>query len=172
MTARSRGAIGRSDWSPSRGPTSRMTTVEGSALTARTVASGAVEGGDELVLEGVVVSGDRRGRELGYPTANVEVPPTTTLPSDGVYAGWFERRDGSRYVAAISVGLRPTYYSEGARRLVEAYLLGFEGDLYGERVRLGVGAQVRGQVRFETSEQLIEQMQRDVEAVRASSAGL
>jgi FAD synthase len=127
-----------------------------------------VEDGDELVIEGVVVSGDRRGRELGFPTANVEVPGATTLPSDGVYAGWFERPDGCRYRAAISVGLRPTYYSEGGHRLVEAYLLGFEGDLYGERVRVGIGAWVRGQVRFESSQQLIEQMHRDVEAVRSA----
>jgi FAD synthase len=127
---------------------------------------------DALVLEGVVGRGDRRGRELGFPTANVEVPPTTSLPEDGVYAGWFERPDGSRYVAAISVGMRPTYYSEDGRRLVEAYLLGFAGDLYGERVRVIVGARVRGQVRFDNSEQLIEQMQRDVEAVRASAAAL
>lgn len=124
------------------------------------------------MLEGVVVSGDRRGRELGFPTANVEVPWATELPSDGVYAGWLQRPDGSRFVAAISVGLRPTYYREGGRRLVEAYLLGFGGDLYGERVRVGIGVRVRGQVRFDTSEQLIEQMQRDVEAVRVSAAAL
>jgi FAD synthase len=125
---------------------------------------------EELVLDGVVVSGDRRGKELGFPTANVEVSGTTALPADGVYAGWFERPDGNRYVAAISVGLRPTYYPEGGKRLVEAHLLGFAGDLYGERVRVGIGPVVRGQVRFETSEQLIEQMRRDVEAVRASAA--
>lgn len=125
-------------------------------------------GEGDYVLEGLVVSGDRRGRELGFPTANVEIPRGTALPDDGVYGGWFERADGTRYVAAISVGLRPTYYADG-KRLVEAYLLGFDGDLYGESVRLGIGRRVRGQVRFETSEQLIEQMHRDVEAVRVSA---
>ena len=124
----------------------------------------------EIVLEGVVVTGDRRGRELGFPTANVEVPSTAVLPADGVYAGWLERPNGARHVATVSVGLRPTYYADGARRLVEAYLLDFESDLYGEHVRVGVGMRVRGQTRFDTSEQLIEQMHQDVEAVRAASS--
>jgi riboflavin kinase/FMN adenylyltransferase len=146
-----------------------MTTVEGSVLTSTNGSVGSVENRDDLVVEGVVVRGDRRGRELGFPTANVDVRSATVLPADGVYAGWLERPDGSRYVAAISVGLRPTYYAEGGRRLLEAYLLGFEGDLYGEVVRVGVGGRVRGQVRFESSEQLIEQMHRDVEAVRAAA---
>jgi riboflavin kinase/FMN adenylyltransferase len=121
---------------------------------------------EEIVLEGVVVTGDRRGRLLGFPTANVELPAATQLPADGVYAGWFERPGGERYVAAVSVGTRPTYYREGGGRLVEAYLLDFDGDLYGEQVRVGVGAMVRGQGRFAGSEELIAQMQRDVDAVR------
>lgn len=141
-------------------------TIAGTPLT---VASDAVADDEELVLEGVVVTGDRRGRELGFPTANVEVS-AVSLPDDGVYAGWFERPDGTRYAAAISVGTRPTYYRDGGGRLVEAYLLDFDGDLYGELVRVGVGARVRGQARFEGSEELIEQMGRDVEAVRAATA--
>lgn len=127
-----------------------------------------VADGGEIVLEGLVVIGDRRGRELGFPTANVELPAATTLPADGVYAGWLERSDGRRHVAAISVGLRPTYYTDDGPRLVEAYLLDFEADLYGELVRVGFGARVRGQVRFDNSEELVEQMQRDVAAVRAA----
>jgi riboflavin kinase/FMN adenylyltransferase len=122
-----------------------------------------------LVMNGVVVTGDRRGRALGFPTANVEVPGDTVLPADGVYAGWLERADGSRFVAAISVGTRPTYYSKGGSRLVEAYLLDFDDDLYGENVRVGVGTLVRGQARFDDSQQLIEQMHRDVDAVRAAA---
>jgi riboflavin kinase/FMN adenylyltransferase len=120
-------------------------------------------------MNGVVVTGDRRGRALGFPTANVEVPGDTVLPADGVYAGWLERADGSRFVAAISVGTRPTYYSKGGSRLVEAYLLDFDDDLYGENVRVGVGTLVRGQARFDDSQQLIEQMHRDVDAVRAAA---
>jgi riboflavin kinase/FMN adenylyltransferase len=125
---------------------------------------------EEIVLEGVVASGDRRGRELGFPTANVELPSTAVLPADGVYAGWLERIDGVRHVAAISVGRRPTYYADGARRLVEVYVLDFASDLYGEQVRVGIGRQVRAQTRFETSEELIEQMHDDVAAVRAAAS--
>ena len=117
------------------------------------------------MLEGVVVTGDRRGRDLGFPTANVEIGADP--PPDGVYAGWFERADGSCHLAAISVGSRPTYYGLNGERLVEAYLLDFDGDLYGEHVRVRVGPKVRDQVRFTRSDELIEQMRRDVEAVRA-----
>jgi riboflavin kinase/FMN adenylyltransferase len=95
------------------------------------------------------------------------VPAATQLPADGVYAGWFERPGGERYVAAVSVGTRPTYYREGGGRLVEAYLLDFDGDLYGEHVRVGVREMVRGQARFAGSEELIAQMHRDVDAVRS-----
>ena len=123
------------------------------------------------MLEGVVVTGDRRGRELGFPTANVEVAATAPLPPDGVYAGWFERSEGQRHVAAVSVGTRPTYYREGGGRLVEAYLLDFDGDLYGEHVRVGISQMVRGQARFSGSEELIAQMHRDVDAVRARWRG-
>ena len=120
-----------------------------------------------LVLSGVVVQGDRRGRELGFPTANVELDAASPqLPDDGIYAGWFEAADGTRHLAAISVGSRPTYYGEHGNRLVEAYLLDFCGDLYGQDVRVGVGQKVRGQVRFFSNGELIEQMHRDVEEVR------
>ena len=146
---------------------SRIGTI---AVGWSAVASSLVSQVEELVLEGVVVIGDRRGRELGFPTANVEVPAASVLPADGVYAGWLERADGSRHVAAISVGTRPTYYGEGGERLVEAFVLDFDDDLYGEHVRVVVGPIVRGQGRFEDSDQLIEQMRRDVEAVRASVA--
>lgn len=137
----------------------------------RPVASGAVGGTastqSEPDLAGIVVAGDRRGRELGFPTANVEVPASAVLPPDGVYAGTLERSDGRSYVAAISVGTRPTYYSSDGSRLVEAYLLDFDGDLYGERVRILVLGRVRGQERFDSSEALVAAMQRDIESVRA-----
>jgi riboflavin kinase / FMN adenylyltransferase len=119
----------------------------------------------ELALHGVVVTGDRRGRELGFPTANVEI--RAEPPPDGVYAGWFVRADGTRHLAAVSVGSRPTYYGRHGERLVEAYLLDFDDDLYGEDVTVVVGPKVRDQVRFTGSDELIEQMRRDVEAVRA-----
>ena len=122
---------------------------------------------DEIVLEGIVVEGDRRGRLLGFPTANVELGPSYRLPADGVYAGWLERGDGSRHLAAISVGTRPTYYADRGVRLVEVHVLDFDGDLYEETVRVVVGERLRGQARFGSSEELIEQMRRDVAAIRS-----
>jgi riboflavin kinase/FMN adenylyltransferase len=120
---------------------------------------------------GVVVRGDGRGRQLGFPTANVSVAPGSVLPPDGIYAGWLERSsaapDQGLLPAAVSIGTRPTYYEDGeAERLVEAYVLDFDGDLYGESVRLVVGERVRGQVRFESEADLVAQMDSDVEAVR------
>ena len=123
---------------------------------------------EEVVLAGVVVTGDRRGgAELGFPTANVELDDSAPeLPEDGVYAGWLEDAAGDRRLAAVSVGSRPTYYGEHGARLLEAYVLDFAGDLYGQHVRVGVTARLRGQERFSGSEQLIAQMHRDVQAVR------
>jgi FAD synthase len=121
------------------------------------------------VLSGVVVRGDQRGRELGFPTANVEVGDAE-LPADGVYEGWLEDELGTRRLAAVSIGGRPTYYGEHGVRLVEAYVLDFCGDLYGQRVRVGVGSMVRGQERFSSGDALIAQMQHDVEAVRLAAA--
>jgi FAD synthase len=126
-----------------------------------------VEGDDERqqVIDGIVVAGDRRGRELGFPTANVET--LAELPPDGVYAGCLNRADGSRHLAAISVGSRSTYYGPHGERLVEAHVLDFDEELYGEQVTVLVGPKVRDQARFAGSDELIEQMRRDVEAVRA-----
>lgn len=119
------------------------------------------------IVQGVVVVGDRRGRLLGYPTANVET--TTELPDDGVYAGRLERGDGTILLAAVSIGRRPTYYAEGVR-LLEAYVLDFSGDLYGEHVRVEVGPRVRPQLRFDSSEALIAQMDDDIGKIRALAA--
>ena len=112
------------------------------------------------------MTGDGRGHLLGFPTANIEVPHGAELPADGVYAGWFERADGSRHAAAVSVGGRPTYYGLHGRRLVEAYLLDFDGDLYGEHVRVELVGWVRGQIGFGSSEALVAQIAEDVAQVR------
>lgn len=110
--------------------------------------------------------GDRRGRVLGFPTANVELPPGTVLPPDGVYGGRVHLSDRRIRSAAISIGSRPTYYGDGGIVLLEAYLLDFDGDLYGETVRVEVEALVREQARFESEDELIATMRRDVEQVR------
>lgn len=122
------------------------------------------------VVEGVVVEGDHRGRELGFPTANVSVGSSSALPDDGVYAGYVVRGDGTRHVAAISIGRRPTFYDDSAPPLVEAHLLDFDGDLYGEQLVVEVTALLRGQVRFASVEELIAQIDRDVDAARRAAS--
>lgn len=116
---------------------------------------------------GTVGTGDRRGRELGYPTANVAVPAAVCLPADGVYAGWYRHPDGRRHPAAISLGRRPTFYDDDAR-LLEAHLLDFDGDLYGQAAVVDFVAHLRGQVRFDEIDALVEQMGRDVAAARTA----
>lgn len=122
-------------------------------------------------LEGVVVRGDGRGRQMGFPTANVETQGPLELPDDGVYAGSVELPDGSRHAAAISVGRRPTYYEDG-ELLLEAHLLDFDGDLYGQLVRVEIGTLVRGQLRFTSTQDLVAQIRSDVAAVRSSTVTL
>ena len=88
------------------------------------------------------------------------------LPADGVYAGWYLRPDGERRAAAISLGRRPTFYLEEELSLLEAYILDFEGDLYGEEARVEFVAHLRGQAKFESPQALSEQMARDVATTR------
>jgi riboflavin kinase / FMN adenylyltransferase len=117
-------------------------------------------------VRGPVVRGDGRGGpELGFPTANLAVDEDIALPADGIYAGYFTRADGSAHRSAISVGRRPTFYEPGsAPVLVEAYLLDFDGDLYGEAARVSFLEHLRAEQRFESVEALIAQMKADVEA--------
>jgi FAD synthase len=118
-----------------------------------------------VVVEGIVVEGDHRGRALGFPTANLE-PGNANVPGDGVYAGYTTRAAGSRYLSAISVGTRPHYYGDDAAVIVEAHLIDFEGDLYGERLQVEIDSLIREQARFESEEELRAQIATDVEAVR------
>ena len=129
------------------------------------VAKGDVEAAAELLggpfqLEGKVVRGDGRGRELGMPTANLEPPEGMVLPAPGVYAARALGRP-----AAVNIGVRPTFERDGAL-VVEAYLLDFEGELYGRALRLEFVARLRDEVRFDSPEALVEQMHRDVARVR------
>ncbi len=143
-----------------------------STLVRRLVARGEVSLARELLgrdffIAGLVGSGDGRGSsELGYPTANVAYRPNRLLPADGVYAGWV--RQGKQYsISAISVGTRPTFYPEGGDRLIEAFLLDFSGDLYGREVSVGFRQYLRVQEAFDTSAELVAQIERDVTQVRA-----
>jgi riboflavin kinase/FMN adenylyltransferase len=118
-------------------------------------------------VRGVVAHGDERGRELGFPTANVSVPGEILLPADGIYAGWFERADGTVLPAALSLGRRPTFYAEAHVSLLEAHVLDFSGDLYDEAVRVRFVARLRGEERFDSVEALVEQIGRDCDDTRA-----
>ncbi len=109
-----------------------------------------------------VVHGDARGgAELGFPTANIDPSPRLIRPALGIYAGFADLADGSRYAAAISVGKRPQFYEDGSL-LVEAYLIGFSGDLYGQLLSLSFLEFLRGEMKFESVDDLVEQMHRDV----------
>jgi riboflavin kinase/FMN adenylyltransferase len=116
--------------------------------------------GAPFQLSGEVTRGDARGRELGFPTANIIPEEALACPGHGVYACLADGRP-----AAVSIGVRPTFRT-GRGELIEAYLLDFDGDLYGHRLELEFLERLRGERRFESPEALIEQMHRDVERTR------
>ncbi|OLF06252.1 bifunctional riboflavin kinase/FAD synthetase [Actinophytocola xanthii] len=118
-------------------------------------------------LEGIVVRGDRRGHELGFPTANLSTPRYAAVPADGVYAGRFSLLNAAGrapLMAAISVGTNPTF--SGRERRVEAFVLDVEEDFYGQRVAVDFVARLRDMERFESTEALVEQMHDDVRRAR------
>ena len=117
-------------------------------------------------VRGVVERGDQRGRELGFPTANVAVRPRVCLPKDGIYVGTFVDQDGVEHPAALSLGYRPTFYERQDTPLLEAHLLDFDGDLYDQKVKVRFVDRLRGEEKFDSVEALVEQMHRDVEATR------
>jgi riboflavin kinase/FMN adenylyltransferase len=112
-------------------------------------------------VEGIVVRGDGRGRELGFPTANLDIPDGLLVPPDGVYAGWVQDRR-----AAVSIGTNPHF--DGLERRVEAHLLDFDGDLYGERLVVELWVPLREQRRFDSLERLVSAIGEDVDATRAA----
>jgi riboflavin kinase/FMN adenylyltransferase len=130
-------------------------------------------------VEGVVVRGYQRGRQLGFPTANVETPQQTAIPADGVYAGWLEcvpvanlptSYEGERWPAAISVGTNPTF--EGVPRTVEAYALDRDDlELYGVHVAVDFQARLRGNTKFDSIDDLIAQIHADVSDARRLTSG-
>ncbi|MGA5650051.1 bifunctional riboflavin kinase/FAD synthetase [Streptomyces seoulensis] len=140
-----------------------------STLTRNLIAEGDIAGAREILgrphrVEGVVVRGAQRGRELGFPTANVETLPHTAIPADGVYAGYLYAQ-GETMPAAISVGTNPQF--DGTERTVEAYAIDRVGlDLYGMHVAVEFLAYVRGQAKFDSLDDLLVQMGADVERCR------
>jgi riboflavin kinase/FMN adenylyltransferase len=149
------------------------------ALAEGDVVHAAEHLGRPFSFRGVVAHGDRRGRTLGYPTANLPVPPALACPADGVYAGWVTRRDGldahgealpsgtepERWPAAISVGTNPTF--DGVARRVESYVLDRDDlELYDAPISVEFVERIRGQVRFTDIDELIDTMADDVARCR------
>ena len=134
-----------------------------SCVDAGDVTAAAVALGRPHRLPGVVVRGDQRGRELGFPTANLMTGRWAAVPGDGIYAAWLLRR-GEKLPAAVSVGTNPTF--AGRERRVEAYILDFDGDIYGERVALDFVAHLREMRSYDSIEPLLEQIREDVAHTR------
>lgn len=138
------------------------------------IARGAVGEAAELLgarfaLSGPVAHGEKRGRELGYPTANLLPPIGHALPAHGVYACRARLADGTEHAAAVSIGIRPQFESV-LGVLVEAYLLDFSGDLYDQMIELEFVERLRGEERFDGVDALIQQMERDVAETRRLAA--
>jgi riboflavin kinase/FMN adenylyltransferase len=123
-------------------------------------------------VRGVVGHGDARARDLGFRTANVAVPESICLPSDGIYAGWYFTPDGVRHPTAISLGRRPTFYEFADTSLLEAHLIDFDGDLYGQAARVQFVEHLRDELKFDSVEALIAQMTLDVERAASVLASL
>jgi riboflavin kinase/FMN adenylyltransferase len=149
------------------GPMVWSSTYVRQCLAAGDVAGAAEALGRPYAVRGTVVRGDQRGRELGFPTANVPTDGLTAVPADGVYAGWLRRRDtGEAFPAAISVGTNPTFHGTRERR-VESYVLDRDDlELYGVEVEVSFVERLRGMVAFESVEKLVAQMDDDVRRAR------
>jgi riboflavin kinase/FMN adenylyltransferase len=163
-----------------RVPLADRLTTEGDVISSKTIRD-ALDAGDVVLaqrmlgrgyeIRSIVAEGDRRGRTIGFPTANLPVPEETQLPADGVYACWFLREDGSRIKAATNVGKRPTFYADNVRSLVEAHLIGFRGDLYGENSRLVFVRRLRGEQRFSGVDELVAQLKVDISCTADALVG-
>ena len=166
-----RGAAGTTETLASLGFDVRaVPLVEGvsSTLVRRRLAAGDVEGAAQLLgrppeVEGTVVLGDQRGGTLGFPTANLDVPPELLVPAYGIYAG---AALGHR--AAISIGVNPHY--GGSERRIEPYLIDFDGDLYGQRLVVELWRRLRDERAFASEEELVAQIAEDVKATRAAES--
>ncbi|MGQ0617908.1 MAG: bifunctional riboflavin kinase/FAD synthetase [Acidimicrobiia bacterium] len=144
-----------------------------STAVRRALAAGDVERAGALLgraheVRGRVGRGDGRGGEFGFRTANLDVPEEIQLPADGIYAGWYVRPSGAVHPSAISLGRRPTVHEAQPYSLLEAHLLDFDGDLYGELGRARFVRRLRDEVKFASVDALVEQIGRDCDDARAA----
>ncbi len=149
-------------------PVAMGNAVVSSTRIRNLLVAGDVRGAAELLgrlysVSGPIVHGDRRGRELGYPTINVATPPGRLLPRDGIYATWVTI-EGARRAAATSLGVRPTF-GHGERAL-ESFILDFSGDVYGQEAETTFVERIRDELRFDTADELVARIKEDVEATR------
>lgn len=152
-------------------PLVKQLTGEGEVISSTSIRTALSDGdvekahrllGRPFEVRGVVTPGDRRGRTIGFPTANIPTTIDLQVPSDGVYAAWYIRDDGAQYPAAVNIGKRPTFYEDADRSLIEAHLIGFRGDLYGETAKVRFVRRLRGERKFDGVEALKEQLVKDV----------
>ena len=161
-------------WVEQAEPVGLGTGIVRSSVTRDLIAAGEVKAAGDMLgrrysLTGTVVPGDRRGRTLGFPTANLDLDADLVLPADGIYATW-ALIDGRRHQAATCIGVRPTFGVSG--RTVEAFILDFDEDLYGKPVTLEFAGRLRDEEAFSTVDALIRQMNLDVEQTRDLLSGL
>ena len=152
-------------------PLVKQLTGEGEVISSTSIRAALSEGdvekahrllGRPFEVRGVVTPGDRRGRTIGFPTANIPTTPDLQVPADGVYAAWYVRDDGAQYPAAENIGKRPTFYDDAERSLIEAHLIGFRGDLYGESAKVRFVRRLRGEKKFDGIDSLKQQLVKDV----------
>ena len=127
--------------------------------------------GRNFQIQGTVVKGDQRGQQIGFPTANIFVSEEMLLPGDGVYACWYEREDGSRHMAAVNIGRRPTFTTDEKESVLEAHLLSFDADIYGEVGCVEFVDFLRHERQFDSMESLREQLEADVMAAQSLLEG-
>ena len=152
-------------------PLVKQLTGEGEVISSTSIRAALSEGdvekahrllGRPFEVRGVVTPGDRRGRTIGFPTANIPTTPDLQVPADGVYAAWYVRDDGAQYPAAVNIGKRPTFYDDAERSLIEAHLIGFRGDLYGESAKVRFVRRLRVEKKFDGVDSLKQQLVKDV----------
>jgi riboflavin kinase / FMN adenylyltransferase len=155
------------DGAPAEGPDRVSSTAIRRALAVGDLATANEMLGRPHEVRGIVEHGDHRGREWGFPTANVAVPAQVQLPADGIYATWFVRPDGSVHPGAASLGRRPTIYDDQPYRLLEVHLLdGDDFDLYGETAAVRFVHRLRGEERYDDVDTLVAQIAQDCHEAR------
>lgn len=145
------------------------TTIRELLIDGR-VEEGAILLGRNYSLIGKIVKGDTVGRKLGFPTANISIPSEKLLPANGVYAVFSEVR-GKRYLGAMNVGVRPTISQDSGEKRVEVHIIDFNGDIYGENIKVEVLRRVRGERKFQDLDGLRRQIEKDIDWIRSHYRG-